>query len=48
MTGKFWNKRREMRCRIRGTAAVEPLWALVERQTEVALPALSTQVSDAS
>ena len=32
ITGKFWNKRREVRCRFRDTAAVEQLWTLVEQQ----------------
>jgi NAD(P)-dependent dehydrogenase (short-subunit alcohol dehydrogenase family) len=32
ITGTFWNKRREVECRFRDTAAVEQLWALVERQ----------------
>jgi NAD(P)-dependent dehydrogenase (short-subunit alcohol dehydrogenase family) len=32
VTGKFWNKRREVRCRFQGTAAVEQLWTLVEQQ----------------
>jgi hypothetical protein len=32
VTGKFWNKRREVRCRFRDTAAVELLWSLVEQQ----------------
>lgn len=32
VTGKFWNKRREVRCRFRDTAAVEQLWTLVEQQ----------------
>jgi retinol dehydrogenase 12 len=31
-TGKFWNKRREVRCRFRDTASVEQLWTLVEQQ----------------
>jgi NAD(P)-dependent dehydrogenase (short-subunit alcohol dehydrogenase family) len=34
VTGKFWSKRREVRCRFRDdTAAVEQLWTLVEQQT---------------
>ena len=32
VTGKFWNKRHEIRCRFRSTAAVEQLWTLVEQQ----------------
>ena len=35
VTGKFWNKRREVRCRFRDTAAVEQLWTLVEQQAAV-------------
>jgi retinol dehydrogenase 12 len=48
VTAKFWSKRREVRCRFRGAAAVERLWTLVERQMETTAPALSIQVSDAS
>jgi hypothetical protein len=32
MTGKFWYKRREVRCSFRDTAAVGQLWTLVEQQ----------------
>jgi NAD(P)-dependent dehydrogenase (short-subunit alcohol dehydrogenase family) len=32
ISGKFWNKRSETRCRFRDTAAVERLWTLVEHQ----------------
>ena len=32
ITGKFWNKRREVRCRFRSTAAVDQIWTLVEQQ----------------
>lgn len=32
VTSKFWNKRREVRCRFWGTAAVEQHWTLVEQQ----------------
>ena len=35
LTGKFWNKRREVQCRFRGAAAVEQLWTLVEQQAAV-------------
>jgi NAD(P)-dependent dehydrogenase (short-subunit alcohol dehydrogenase family) len=38
ITGKFWNKRREVRCRFRDTAAVEQLWTLIEQQTAAAVP----------
>ena len=31
-TGKFWKNRREVRCRLRDSAAVEQLWTLVEHQ----------------
>lgn len=43
VTGRFWNKRREVRCRFQGTPAVEQLWALVEQQVaaNTALPLLS-------
>jgi retinol dehydrogenase-14 len=33
VTGKFWNKRREIRCRFRNAAMIEQLWALAEQQT---------------
>jgi short-subunit dehydrogenase involved in D-alanine esterification of teichoic acids len=33
VTGKFWNKRREVRCRFRDPKQVEQLWRLVEQQT---------------
>ena len=32
VTGKFWNKRREARCRFRDAVAAEQLWTLVEQQ----------------
>jgi NAD(P)-dependent dehydrogenase (short-subunit alcohol dehydrogenase family) len=38
ITGKFWNKRREVRCRFRDTAAAEQLWRLVEQQTAATVP----------
>lgn len=34
LTGKFWNKRREVRCRFRDTTAIEQLWMLVNQQTD--------------
>lgn len=34
LTGKFWNKRREVRCRFRDTTAIEQLWTLVNQQTD--------------
>jgi NAD(P)-dependent dehydrogenase (short-subunit alcohol dehydrogenase family) len=40
ITGKFWNKRRQVRCRFRDTAAVEQLWTLVEQQTAATLRAV--------
>lgn len=45
VTGRFWNKRREVRCRFQGTAAVEQLWTLVEQQvaTSTTLPLLSAK-----
>jgi hypothetical protein len=42
-TGKFWNKRRDVRCRVRGTAAVEQLWILVEQQAANDNTSLSIQ-----
>lgn len=36
VTGKFWNNRREHRCRYRNAPAVERLWTLVEQQIESA------------
>ncbi len=33
VTGKFWNKRRQVRCRFRHPEEVEHLWTLVEQQT---------------
>lgn len=33
VTGKFWNKRREIRCRFRDGSTIERLWTLVEQQT---------------
>jgi NAD(P)-dependent dehydrogenase (short-subunit alcohol dehydrogenase family) len=38
MTGRFWNNRREVRCRFRDKAAVEQLWALAEQQTAATIP----------
>jgi NAD(P)-dependent dehydrogenase (short-subunit alcohol dehydrogenase family) len=38
ITGKFWNKRREVRCRFRDPAAAGQLWTLVEQQTAAAVP----------
>jgi NAD(P)-dependent dehydrogenase (short-subunit alcohol dehydrogenase family) len=38
ITGQFWNKRREVRCRFRDKAAVEQLWALIEQQTAATVP----------
>jgi NAD(P)-dependent dehydrogenase (short-subunit alcohol dehydrogenase family) len=38
ITGKFWNKRREVRCRFRDTAAVRQLCTLVEQQTAATVP----------
>lgn len=35
VTGKFWNKRREVRCRFRDSAAADQLWTLVQQQTAV-------------
>lgn len=32
VTGRFWNKRREVRCRFRDPAAVEQLWRLLGQQ----------------
>jgi len=43
MTGKFWNKRHEVRCRFRDKAAVEQLWALVEQQTAATVPTVPQQ-----
>ena len=40
ITGKFWNKRREVRCRFRDTAAAEQLWRLVEQQTAATVPTM--------
>jgi len=34
VTGKFWNKRREVRCRYRDAAAIDRLWTLVDQQME--------------
>jgi NAD(P)-dependent dehydrogenase (short-subunit alcohol dehydrogenase family) len=39
ITGVFWNKRREVQCRFRDTAAVEQLRTLVEQQTAADRPA---------
>jgi NAD(P)-dependent dehydrogenase (short-subunit alcohol dehydrogenase family) len=36
VSGRFWNKRRETRCRFRGSPAVDELWALVEQQLSAA------------
>jgi NAD(P)-dependent dehydrogenase (short-subunit alcohol dehydrogenase family) len=38
ITGKFWNKRHEVRCRFRDKAAVEQLWTLAEQQTAATIP----------
>jgi NAD(P)-dependent dehydrogenase (short-subunit alcohol dehydrogenase family) len=38
ITGTFWNKRREVRCRFRDETAVEQLRTLVEQQTARTLP----------
>jgi hypothetical protein len=38
ITGKFWDNRREVRCRFRDKAAVEPLWTLAEQQTAATIP----------
>ena len=40
ITGRFWNKRREVRCRFRDTAAVEQLWTLLEQQTAATVSAV--------
>jgi hypothetical protein len=32
VTGKFWNKRREIRCKFRNPAEAEKIWALAEDQ----------------
>ena len=32
VSGQFWNKRREKRCKFRGSPAVDDLWKLVEQQ----------------
>jgi NAD(P)-dependent dehydrogenase (short-subunit alcohol dehydrogenase family) len=39
ITGTFWNKRREIRCRFRDAAAIEHLWTVVEQQTAATLRA---------
>jgi retinol dehydrogenase 14 len=42
VTGKFWNNRRQIRCRFRDNPTIERLWTLVEQQTStqpVPLPA---------
>jgi NAD(P)-dependent dehydrogenase (short-subunit alcohol dehydrogenase family) len=36
VTARFWNKRRETRCRFRDSPAVDELWALVEQQLAAA------------
>jgi NAD(P)-dependent dehydrogenase (short-subunit alcohol dehydrogenase family) len=38
ITGKFWDNRREVRCRFRDKAAVERLWTLAEQQTAATIP----------
>ena len=43
MNGKFWIKWREVRCRFRGTEAVEQRWTLVEQQAANNNTALSIQ-----
>lgn len=34
VTGKFWSRRRQIRCRFQNTPAAEQLWTLVEQQTK--------------
>jgi NAD(P)-dependent dehydrogenase (short-subunit alcohol dehydrogenase family) len=36
LSGKFWNKRRQIQCRFRDPAAIERVWALVEQQAATA------------
>jgi retinol dehydrogenase-12 len=38
ITGKFWSKRGEVRCRFPGSVAVQKLWTLVEQQTRYPRP----------
>jgi hypothetical protein len=47
ITDKFWNRRREVRCRFRDTAAVEQLWRLVEQQTAANVPTAPNSSTDA-
>jgi NAD(P)-dependent dehydrogenase (short-subunit alcohol dehydrogenase family) len=48
LTGRFWNKRHETRCKFRQPAAIERLWTLVTEQTTDARARPSSQRSMAA
>lgn len=47
LTGRFWNKRREVRCRFRDPAKLEQLCALVQHQLAHAGASTDSELSTA-